>query len=229
MPIDFQRIEKDGGVTNRAFVSWTRGDGGFSASFDIRYRVVNRSGGGDFKEASTTSTSFVVDNVKPGKTLEVRVRAVGAAGSPPKRSRYAKAKAVAPNLAEEISGDENKTVTQTVPNVRDLTVTPKSRDTVILEFKPPKNQRLNNLTAIIRHSEKTGATVTFAKTTRIKEVPVTDTSVQVPRKRGTYLIKLRDDVTKKKSDSPVAVELPISDAEQKLKVLDAREDVNIAT
>lgn len=225
MPIDFQRIEKDGGVTNRAVVSWTRGDGGFSASFDIRYRV----GNGDFKEESTTSTSFVVDNVKPGKTLEVRVRAVGAAGSPVKKSRYAKATAVAPNLAEEISGDENKTVTQTVPNVRDLTVTPKSRDTAVLEFKPPKNQRLNNLTAIIRHSEKTGATVTFAKTTRIKEVPVTDTSVQVPRKRGTYLIKLRDDVTKKKSDSPVAVVLPISDAEPKLKVLDAREDVNIAT
>ena len=84
MPIDFQRIEKDGSVTNRAFVSWTRGDGGFSASFDIRYRVVGRSGGGDFKEASTTSTSFVVDNVQPGKTLEVRVRAVGASGSPPK-------------------------------------------------------------------------------------------------------------------------------------------------
>ena len=225
MPIDFQRIEKDGGVTNRAVVSWTRGDGGFSASFDIRYRV----GNGNFKEESTTSTSFVVDNVKPGKTLEVRVRAVGAAGSPPKRSRYAKAKAVAPNLAEEISGDENNTVTQTVPNVRDLTVTPKSRDTVILEFKPPKNQRLNNLTAIIRHSEKTGGTVKFANTTRIKEVPVTDTSVQVPRKRGTYLIKLRDDVTKKKSDSAVAVKLPISDAEPKLKVLDAREDVNIAT
>ena len=85
-----------------------------------------------------------------------------------------------------------------MPNVRDLTVTPKSRDTVILEFKPPKNQRLNNLTAIIRHSEKTGGTVKFANTTRIKEVPVTDTSVQVPRLRGTYLIKLRDDVTKKR-------------------------------
>ena len=131
MPIDFQRIEKDGSVTNRAFVSWTRGDGGFSASFDIRYRVVGRSGGGDFKEASTTSTSFVVDNVQPGKTLEVRVRAV-ALGSPPKKSRYAKKSSSSPNLAEEISGDEDKTVTQTVPNVRDLTVTPKSRDTVIL-------------------------------------------------------------------------------------------------
>lgn len=225
MPIDFQRIEKDGGVTNRAVVSWTRGDGGFSASFDIRYRV----GNGDFKEESTTSTSFVIDNVKPGKTLEVRVRAVGAAGSPPKKSRYAKAKAVAPNLAEEISGDENKTVTQTVPNVRDLTVTPRGKRTAILEFKPPKNQRLNNLTVIIRHSEKTGGTATFAGTTRIKEVPVTDTSVQVPLKRGTYLVKLRDDVTKKKSDTPVSVELNIQDADPKLKVLDAREDVNIAT
>ena len=225
MPIDFQRIEKDGGVTNRAVVSWTRGDGGFSASFDIRYRV----GNGDFKEESTTSTSFVIDNVKPGKTLEVRVRAVGAAGFPVKKSRYAKATAVAPNLAQEISGDENKTVTQTVPNVRDLTVTPRGKRTAILEFKPPKNQRLNNLTAIIRHSEKTGGTATFAGTTKLKEVSVTDTSVQVPRLRGTYLIKLRDDVTKKKSDTPVTVELNIPDADPKLEVLNVRENVNIAT
>jgi|TARA_Y100000289_G_scaffold17641_1_gene16813 hypothetical protein len=225
MPIDFQRIEKDGGVTNRAVVSWTRGDGGFSASFDIRYRV----GKGDFKEASTTSTSFVIDNVKPGKTLEVKVRAVGAAGFPVKKSRYAKATAIVPNLAQEISGEENKTVTQIVPNVRDLTVTPRGKRTAILEFKPPKNQRLNNLTAIIRHSEKTGGTATFAGTTKLKEVSVTDTSVQVPRLRGTYLIKLRDDVTKKKSDTPVTVELNIPDADPKLEVLNVRENVNIAT
>ena len=225
MPIDFQRIEKDGGVTNRAVVSWTRGDGGFSASFDIRYRVDK----GDFKEASTTSTSFVIDNVRPGRTLEVRVRAVGAAGFPPKKSRYAKATAVAPNLAQEISGDENKTVTQTVPNVRDLTVTPRGKRNAILEFKPPKNQRLNNLTVIIRHSEKTGGTARFAGTTKLKEVPVTDTSVQVPLRRGTYLIKLRDDVTKKKSESPATVELNIPDADPKLEVLNVREDVNVAT
>ena len=73
----------------------------------------------------------------------------------------------------------SKTVTDTVPNVRQINGTPKSRDTVVIKFKPPKNQRLNNLTAIIRHSEKTGGTVKFANTTRIKEVPVTDTSVQV--------------------------------------------------
>ena len=28
MPIEFQRIDKDGGVTNRAVASWSRGEGG---------------------------------------------------------------------------------------------------------------------------------------------------------------------------------------------------------
>ena len=39
MPIEFQRIDKDGGVTNRAVASWSRGEGGFTASFEGRYRI----------------------------------------------------------------------------------------------------------------------------------------------------------------------------------------------
>ena len=39
MPIEFQRMEKDGGVTNRAVASWSRGEGGFTASFVVKYRI----------------------------------------------------------------------------------------------------------------------------------------------------------------------------------------------
>ena len=125
MPIEFQRIGKNGGVTNRAVASWSRGVGGFTASFVVRYRIDR----GDFKEKiETTSTSIVIEGLKPGRKLEVHVRAVGPrfGDANPKLSRYAKATAIVPDLSKNISADASKTVTDTVPNVRALTIPPRS-------------------------------------------------------------------------------------------------------
>ena len=59
MPIEFQRIDKDGGVTNRAVASWSRGEGGFTASFDCQ--VSHRRG--TFKEFDTTATTFEIEGL----------------------------------------------------------------------------------------------------------------------------------------------------------------------
>ena len=226
MPIEFQRIGKNGGVTNRAVASWSRGEGGFTASFIVRYRIDK----GEFKEKiETTSTSIVIEGLKPGNKLEVQVRAVGPsfANANPKLSRYAKAKAIVPDLSKNISADASKTVTDTVPNVRALTVTPKEPSFAVIKFKPPKNQRLNNLTAIIRHSRKTGAKATFAKSVKVAEVNASQTEVIVPLVNGTYLVKLRDDVTKKKSPDAVSVSINIPDASASFKAFSLREDTII--
>ena len=226
MPIEFQRIEKDGGVTNRAVASWSKGEGGFTASFIVKYRI----GKGNFSERiETTATTLEIEGLKPGKTLEVQVRAVGISfgDARPKRSDYAKAKAIIPDLSKNISADASKTVTDTVPNVRRLTVTPTEPNFAIIEFKPPKNQRLNNLTAIIRHSRKTGGNATFAKSVKVAEVKASENRVVVPLENGTYLVKLRDDVTKKKSPDAVSVEVNIPDATSRLAAFNLREDTII--
>ena len=105
MPIEFQRIEKDGGVTNRAVASWSRGEGGFTASFIVRYRI----GKGNFSERiETTATTLEIDGLKPNRTLEVQVKAVGIrfGDAQPKKSDFAKAKAIVPDLSKNISNKE---------------------------------------------------------------------------------------------------------------------------
>ncbi len=227
MPIEFQRIEKDGGVTNRAVASWSRGEGGFTASFIVRYRI----GKGNFSEKiETTSTTLEIDKrLKPGRTLEVQVKAVGIrfGDSQPKKSDYAKATAIIPDLSKTISAQASQTTTNIVPNVRNLSVTPAEPSFAILKFKPPKNQRLNNLTAIIRHTTKTGSSATFAKSVKIAEVKASENKVIVPLANGTYLIKLRDDVTKKKSPEAVSVEVDIPDASARLEAFNLKEDTII--
>ena len=226
MPIEFQRIEKDGGVTNRAVASWSRGEGGFTASFIVRYRI----GKGNFSERiETTATTLEIDGLKPNRTLEVQVKAVGIrfGDAQPKKSDFAKAKAIVPDLSKNISADASKTITDTVPNVRQLTISPEGPSFAVIKFKPPKNQRLNNLTAIIRHSRKTSGKATFAKSVKVAEVNASQNRVVVALENGTYLVKLRDDITKKKSPDAVSVELNIPDVSARFEAFNLREDTII--
>ena len=198
MPIEFQRIDKDGGVTNRAVASWSRGEGGFTASFDVRYRIDK----GTFKELSTTATTLEIEGLKPGRTLEVQVRAVGIriGGTEPKKSRRAKVKAIVPDLSDP------------VPSISDLTVSPIDDKQAILRWTPPAAQRLNNLVALIRHSRKADGSGTFAGAVKLAEVPASASAITVPLLNGEYIIKLKDDVTKKKSSTAVSAVVNIPDA-----------------
>ena len=198
MPIEFQRIDKDGGVTNRAVASWSRGEGDFTTSFDVRYRIDK----GTFKELSTTATTFEIEGLKPGRTLEVQVRAVGAriGGTEPKKSRRVKITAIVPDLSDP------------VPSISNLTVSPIDDKQAILRWTPPAAQRLNNLVALIRHSRKTDGSGTFAGAVKLAEVPVSTSAVTVPLLNGEYIIKLKDDVTRKKSSTAVSAVVNIPDA-----------------
>ena len=210
MPIEFQRIDKDGGVTNRAVASWSRGEGGFTASFEGKYRI----DGGTYKDFATTATTFEIEGLKPGRTLDVKVRAVGISfgDANPKTSGWAKTTAIVPNLADP------------VPNISDLTVSPVNDKQAILKWTPPVAQRLNNLVALIRHSRKTDGTGTFAGSVKLAEVPVAASAVTVPLLNGEYIIKLKDDVTRKKSSTAVSAVVNIPDATSKRTVLNIRED-----
>ena len=210
MPIEFQRIDKDGGVSNRAVASWSRGEGGFTASFDVRYRIDK----GTFKELSTTATTFEIEGLKPGRTLEVQVRAVGIriGGAEPKKSRRAKVTAIVPDLSDP------------VPSISNLAVSPIDDKQAILRWTPPAAQRLNNLVALIRHSRKTDGSGTFAGSVKLAEVPVSASAVTVPLLNGEYIIKLKDDVTRKKSSTAVSAVVNIPDATSKRTVLNIRED-----
>tara|TARA_R100001126_G_scaffold98934_3_gene73798 strand:- start:634 stop:3489 length:2856 start_codon:yes stop_codon:yes gene_type:complete len=224
--IDFQRIEKNGNVTNRAFVSWTREGDGFSASFDARYRIEK----GDFNKFETTSTSFVIDdNLKEGDKVEVQVRAIGVAGTPLKKSKYARATANVPDPSKTISGDESKATEEDVPNVRNLTCSRADNGLLLIKFRSPKAQRNNNFTVLIRYSPKTSENATFANSTKVTAVSGGTEEAVVELQSGTYLIKMKDNTTKKKSNTTVKAEIIFKDESKKKRVTQIIANANIAT
>ena len=221
MPIDFQLISKEGDLTNRGVATWTRGAVGFTASFDVKHRIDK----GSFTKFNTTSTAVTVDGIKPGQTFEVHVRAVGI-GFPVKKSTYVKAKAVAPALPDLGTSDDGKPITQVVPNVVNLSLSPINSTQGLLKWNPPANEKLNNLEAVIRHSSLTDGTGTFGNSVKLAQVPATANSVTVPLINGEYLIKLKDQTTKVKSVEAISLVLNIPDAVPKLPIQTRREDTD---
>ena len=203
MPIDFQLISKEGGLTNRGIANWTRGTGGFTASFDVKHRIDK----GTFTEFNTTATSVAVDGINPGSTFEVQVRAVGI-GFPVKKSTFAKVKAVAPALPD-LGTNERKPITQVVPNVSSLSLSPISDTQASLQWVAPFNEKLNNLVVLVRHSNKTDGTGTFTNAVKLAKVQATANSVTVPLINGEYIIKLQDQTTKVKSATAISLVLNI--------------------
>ena len=148
MPIQFQQITLDGSQTNRAVASWSRGQGGFTASFEARYRI----GSGNFVDFSTTNTSLNINGIDPGQILEVQVRGVGIS-FPVKKSIYAIAKAEAPSIdADQISSIG---VTSSAPqDIQDLSIQPLTNTTGVLRWNfPTGGVDLKNLNVDIRHPE----------------------------------------------------------------------------
>ena len=211
--INFQLIEKDGGLTNRAIASWAAGEGGFTESYVVAWRI----GEGSYNKFSTTKTSLEVDGIQPGKFFQVKVRAVGV-GFPQKKSGFVYAKSVAPDLPTIIGGNA------LVANVKNLTINPINDTQAALHWESPAVEKLNNLVAIVKHSNKTDGTGTFASATKLVQVPASANTAIVPLLNGEYLIKLKDQTTKKKSITAVSVVLNIPDALPKLLIETRRED-----
>lgn len=221
MPIEFQLIEKDGGVTNRGIASWSRGNGGFTASFDVKHRI----GKGSFTKFNTTNTSLVVDGIKPGKKFEVQVRAVGI-GFPVKKSKFAKATAIAPALPDSGTDDDGKPIAQVVPNVTNLSLSPINNRRGVLQWTAPVNEKLNNLVVLVRHSSNTDGTGTFGNAVKLAKVQAAANTITVPLINGEYIIKLEDQTTKAKSAEAISLVLNIPDAIPKLLIQARREDTD---
>jgi hypothetical protein len=221
MPIEFQLISKEGALTNRGIASWSRGDGGHTVSFDVRHRI----GEGSFTTSNTTNTSLTVDGVEPGETLEVRVRAVGY-GFPPKKSVFVTAKSVAPSLPQNLVDADGNVVTQVVPNVASLSLSPINDTQAILKWTNPANEKLNNLVAVIRHSSNTSGTGSFANSVKLAEVSALANSTTVPLINGEYIVKLKDETTNALSLTEVSIVINIPDSLPKLLVQARREDTD---
>ena len=219
MPIQFQQITLDGSQTNRAVASWSRGEGGFTASFEARYRI----GSGNFVDFSTTNTSLNINGIDPGQILEVQVRGVGIS-FPVKKSIYAIAKAEAPSIdADQISSIG---VTSGAPqDIQDLSIQPLTNTTGVLRWKfPTGGVDLKNLNVDIRHSSKTDGSGTLTDSVKVTEVPAATNSATIAIVNGEYLLRFRDLTTKLYSNNAKSVVINIPDTLPKLLIENRRED-----
>ena len=210
--IAFQLIEKDGGITNRAIASWQPSGEAFTAGYEVSWRT----GDGTYTNLTTSKVSLEVDGIQPNTRFQIKVRAVGI-GFPKKRSAYARASAITPTLPTIIEGN------RLIENISDLTITPISDTQAVLHWRSPVTEKLNNLVAVIKHSDKTDGTGSFVTSANLVEVPASANTATVPRINGEYLVKLRDETTTQKSITTVSVLLNTPDVSPKLVIYSPRE------
>ena len=200
-------VTKDDLTTTRVTASWSRGSAFTAIFFKVRYKI----GGGDFIETTTTNTNFVVDNLKPGVSFELFVRAVGPA---PRSKESADATVVLTVPASPL----------TPPDPTDVTLEVVGKDQVSLRWAiGPTGINKESLRAVIRHTTDDLTTATWANTSVMRTVLANSTFVILPRINGTYFIKF-ETILGVRSTNAVGVSLNIADAIPRFNFELIRED-----
>ena len=182
-------------TVNRLAFSWSRGSNGASVSFNVAYRTgATTTNWGAWSFDSTERMSYDIDGLAPETNVQFFVQAVGP-GPLNKRSSWAgiAVKVPSKSTTETPDGDEIAPV-ELPPNPERIYLSATSKDEVIFQFGIPNNWGGNpkDLTAVIRHSDKTDGTGTWQDSTKLRETPVTSDSIVLPLLEGEYLVKFRD-------------------------------------
>jgi predicted phage tail protein len=207
-------VTKDDLTTTRITASWSRGSAFTAIFFKVKYRI----GDGDFIETTTTNTNFVIDNVKPGISFELFVRAVGPA---PRSKESADATVVLTVPASPL----------TPPDPTDVTLELVGKDQVSLRWAiGPTGINKESLRAVIRHTTEDFLlepdevrTANWANTSILRTVLANSTFAILPRINGTYFIKF-ETTFGIRSTNAVGVSLNIADAIPRFNFELIRED-----
>lgn len=221
MPIQFSRIELNGAPTNRAYVTWSKGGGGATASFEVRYKI----GNANFNAViPTTNTAITIDGIDPGRKLLVQVRGVGV-GFPVKKSTYATATAIAPSFGTD---DNNTNPTVNVPeDVRNVRFQRMTSTTGMLQWDRAVAQSTTDLILHIRHSAKTDGTGTITDSVKVAQVPASTDTLTIPSINGEYLLRYQDRRTGLYSATAVSVVVNLPDTAPSLLIETRREDQDV--
>jgi predicted phage tail protein len=200
-------VTKDDLTTTRVTASWSRGSAFTAIFFKVKYRI----GDGDLIETTTTNTNFVVDNLKPGVSFELFVRAVG----PAPRSKESADATIVLTIPASPS---------TPPDPTDVTLEVVGKDQVSLRWAiGPTGINKESLRAVIRHTTDDLTTASWANTSIMRTVLANSTFAILPRINGTYFIKF-ETIFGIRSANAVGVSLSIADAIPRFNFELIRED-----
>ena len=209
---------------NKAVFSWSRGTNGPSISFEVEYAV----GEDTFTTASTTSTTFEIDNLAPNSQLTFRVRAVGLAPNN-KKSDFVETTITVP---KESIPETTSPVIPTIllpPDPLNVSVEATTKNEAIIKWNIPSTYTGNKeeLVAIIRHSALTDGTGIWPNSTLLREVAAVTDYLIVPLINGEYLVKFRDTYNNK-SENAISAVINLPEEVPKLLVQTVREDQTAA-
>lgn len=201
-------VTKDDLTTTRITASWSRGSAFTAIFFKVKYRI----GDGDLIETTTTNTNFVVDNLKPGVSFELFVRAVGPA---PRSKESADATVVLTVPASPL----------TPPDPTDVTLEVVGKDQVSLRWAIGQTGiNKESLRAVIRHTTDITTDASWANTSIMRTVLANSTFAILPQINGTYFVKF-ETIFGIRSANAVGVSLDIADAIPRFNFELLREDV----
>ena len=211
-------------MSSRVIFSWSRGTNGPSVSFHVKYKI----GGGSFKTATTTDTTFEIDNLKPNSQVTFKVRSVGVAPNN-KKSKFVTTVITIPK--ESITETTSPVIPEILlpPDPINVTVEASTKNEAIVKWTIPTTYTGNKeeLVAIIRHSPLTDGTGVWPNSTLLRKVAAVTDYLIVPLMNGEYLVKFEDKQNNKSANATSAV-INLPDELPKLLVQTVREDQGIA-
>ena len=211
-------------MSSRAIFSWSRGANGAAVSFLVRYKI----GDGSFKTATTTDTSFEIDNLKPNSIVTFQVRSVGVAPNN-KKSKFVTTVITIPKAS--IPSTSSPVIPEILlpPDPINVSVEATTKNEAIIKWNIPTTYTGNKeeLVAIIRHSSLTDGTGFWPNSTLLREVAAVTDYLIVPLINGEYLVKFKDKQNNK-SENAVSAVINLPEELPKLLVQTVREDQGIA-
>ena len=190
--IRFEQIDDGRNTTNRATVSWDRGQTGPVFGFKVRYKIGE---GNNYIYVETTNNSIDINtNMQAGKLLIVQVQSVGLAPN------FVLSEFAAVSREIPVGGtsdDLNNNPLLTIPpDPEEVEIEAFGVDQVVLRWSPTASgQKLDNFVALIKHSSQVEAdgTASWHNSSLLRIVEARTTSVVLPLMNGEYFVKFRND------------------------------------
>jgi len=210
-------------MSSKAIFSWSRGTNGPSIRFFVQYKI----GDGSFKTATTTDTSFEIDNLKPNSEVTFQVKSVGIDST--KESQFTSLTITIPKASIPSSTSPVVPTVLLPPDPTNVSVEATTKNEAIVKWNIPMTYTGNReeLVAIIRHSTLTDGTGLWQESTFLREVAAVTNYLLVPLMNGEYLVKFKDKQNNK-SENAVSAVINLPEELPKLLVQTVREDQGIA-
>jgi len=211
-------------MSNKAIFSWSRGINGPSVKFLVEYQI----GDGSFKTATTTDTSFEINDLLPNSTITFKVASVGIAPNN-KQSAFAETTVTIPKASIPATSSPVEPVILLPPDPINVSVEATTKNEAIIKWNIPTTYTGNKeeLVAIIRHSALTDGTGIWPNSSLIREVAAVTDYLIVPLMNGEYLVKFKDKQNNKSENATSAV-INLPEELPKLLVETRREDQGAA-